>query len=36
MQIDGQIPRGSISTGKPDESYILEIKKRENLPGIKE
>ena len=27
---------GSIPTGKADESYILETKKRKRLPGIKE
>ena len=33
---DGHIINGSIPTGKSDESYILETKKRKKLPGIRE
>ena len=33
---DGHIVNGSIPTGKSDESYILETKKRKKLPGIRE
>ena len=33
---DNHYVNGSIPTGKSDESYILETKKRKKLPGIKE
>ena len=33
---DGHIVSGSIPTGKSDESYILETRKRKKLPGIRE
>ena len=33
---DNHFVNGSIPTGKSDESYILETKKRRKLPGIKE
>ena len=37
MSINGNhYVNGSIPTGKTDESYILETKKRKRLPGIKE
>ena len=37
MSINGNhYVNGSIPTGKSDESYILETKKRKRLPGIKE
>ena len=34
--IDNHFVNGSIPTGKSDESYILETKKRKKFPGMRE